>query len=401
MLDWDLTRWKQPTVFNLELMKLAHYHKVHMRDIVQMEHKFDSSKCTQVFIQKDYEDFEYPSFITSDPKVVWRGLALTNGIYKPMNLEIEQCPADVSIYTNFEKYYRRSTDSKRIYRALMSASHLRLTLDGSNPFPGWEKQLTLNDKKIKHIIFHDKDLKTVNKISKIIREIGNEYGRNNFKVGFKFPLLIESQDEFWDWARLSKTYGVSNFNLCTLIPDKLIDQITPYRQYLTYFISSSHWSMKTFIEALPKIFLQAMFLSSYGTTVLLKIDKNFIIDEKWRQFVNLFNSYIRSSVAYRYQLVYCCFTYCKHSYDKLTKEEKIDLFYFIKQECPDLFDLLYGLEYATYDDGIITPHMYTRKEIIQGGGYGGFFYQRANKNKNQPEQFNYAELVQPESVYIE
>ena len=74
LLDWDLTRWKQPTVFNLELMKLAYYHKVILRDVVQMEQKFDSSMCTKVFIQKDYEDYDYPQHITADPKVLWRGL---------------------------------------------------------------------------------------------------------------------------------------------------------------------------------------------------------------------------------------------------------------------------------------------------------------------------------------
>ena len=187
LLDWDLTRWKQPTVFNLELMKLAYYHKVIMRDIVQMEQRFDSSMCTKVFIQKDYEDYDYPQIITSDPKVLWRGLALSEGVYKPMDLEIEQCPADATIYENFAKYYRKDAESKAIYKTLMSASHLRLTLDGENPFPDWHKQLTLTDGRVKHIIFHDKNLRAVSGISQIIRDLGNEYGRANLRVGFKFP----------------------------------------------------------------------------------------------------------------------------------------------------------------------------------------------------------------------
>lgn len=401
LLDWDLTRWKQPTVFNLELMKLAYYHKVIMRDIVQMEQRFDSSMCTKVFIQKDYEDYDYPQIITSDPKVLWRGLALSEGVYKPMDLEIEQCPADATIYENFAKYYRKDVESKTIYKTLMSASHLRLTLDGLNPFPDWNKQLTMTDGRVKHIIFHDKDLRAVSGIGQIIRDLGNEYGRANLRVGFKFPLIIETADELWDWGRMAKTNGVSNFNLQALMPDEVIDQLTPYKQQLTYYIKSPNFTTKTFIESLPKIFMQAMYLSSHGITVLLKIDREFLLDQRWYQFVDLFNAYIKSSVAYRYKLVYCCFTFCKYAYDKLNRDEKIDLFYFIKQQNEDLFDLLYGLEYATYENGIILPHMYTTKEIIQGGGYGGYLYQRANQRKDQSEQFNYAELIRPDSVYLE
>lgn len=401
LLDWDLVRWKQPTVFNLELMKLAYYHKVNLRDIVQMEAAFDSSMCSQVFIQKDYEDYDYPEVITNDPKVVWRGLALSNGIYKPLPLEIEQCPADTTIYNNFFKYYKKTPEANQVYKNLINASHLRLTLDGKNLFPGWENQLPPPDNKVKHIIFHDKELHAIPDLSDVIRDLGNDYGRKNVRVGFKFPLIIKTADELWDWGRLTKTPSISNFNLYTLMPDELMDQLTPYRQQLTYYISSAYWTRETFIDSLPKIFLQAIYLSSHNIIISLKIDKEFLLEEQWYNFIDLFNSYIKSCAYYRYYLVYCCFTYCKHAYERLSKEEKIELFYFIKTQQPELFELLYSAEYALYEKGKIIPHMYTQKEIIQGGGYGGYFYQRANSRKNKPEQVNYADLIQPDSIYLE
>lgn len=401
LLDWDLTRWKQPTVFNLELMKLAYYHKVLLRDIVQMEYKFSSEMCSQVFIQKDYEDFEYPPFITSDPKVTWRGLALSDGVYSPLPLEIEQCPADTSIYEGFAKYYKRTQDSQRVYKSLMSACHLRLTLDGEHPFEGWEKQIDKEKESLKYLVFHDKNLRAIESVSKIIKDVANYYGRSNLKFGFKFPLSIQSPDDLWDWGRLAKITGLSNANLYTLMPDQLLDQITPFKQTLTYYIKSPEWTAKTFIDSLSKIFIQAMFLSSHNITLLLKFDRDFIIDQRWHQFVEMFNSYIESCVIYRHRLVYCCFTYCKYCYDKLVKEEKIELFNFIKQQNSELFDFLYGLEYATFENGIFVPHMYTSQEFAQGGGYGGYFYKRANKGKNQSEQFNYAEIIQPDRVYLE
>ena len=401
LLDWDLTRWKQPTAFSLELMKLGYYHKVVLRDIVQMEKKFSSEMCTKVLIQKDYEDYDYPDKIVTDPKVEWRGLALSNGIYSPMDLEIEQCPADTSIYQGFGKYYQRTEEARVAFKALMAADHLRLTLDGRTPFEGWEKQLRDSDGKTKHIIFHDKDLRAVPDLSNIVRDIANEYGRKNVRVGFKFPLLVETPDELWDWGRLSKTRGLSNFNLCSLMPDKIIDQMTPYPQRLTYLINSTHWSTETFIDSLPKIFLQAMFLSSHNITMLLKFDRDFIVHPMWYLFERVFNAYVTSRVAHRREFEYCMFTFCKYAYDKISREDKIALFQFIKEQNADLFELLYSLEYARYENGILVPHMYTHKEIMQGGGYGGYFYRKTNKGKDKPEQFNYAELIQPESIYLE
>lgn len=401
LLDWDLTRWRQPTVFNIDLMKLAYYHKVHCHDIVQMERKFDSSMCTKVYIQKDYEDYDYPKKIIEDPKVQWGGLAISEGVYHPWDLEIEQCPADTSIYTILSNYYNRTEQSKLVYRNLMSADHIRLTLDGQTPFDGWERQLRASDDKVRHIIIHDNNLRAVKGLHDIITDIGTEYGRKNVRIGFKFPLEVVTEDELWDWGRFTKTPGVSNFNVMKLMPDQLMDQLTIYKQQFTYYINSTFWTPQSFIEALPKILIQALFLSSRSLTILLKIDRKFNIDPMWFQFVDLFNSYIRSCVKFRHRLVYCCFTYCKHCYDYLTTDEKIELFYFIKQQNPELFDLLYGLEYAEFDGQKFVPHMYTRTEIKEGGGYGGIFYRRDRQRENQPEQFNYAELIQPESIYLE
>ena len=47
--------------------------------------------------------------------------SLTDGIYRAMDLEIEQCPADVTIYNNFAKYYRRSEESKAVFKVMNSA----------------------------------------------------------------------------------------------------------------------------------------------------------------------------------------------------------------------------------------------------------------------------------------
>lgn len=261
LLDWDLTRWRQPTVFNLELMKLAYYNKTVLRNITQMEKKFSSEMCTKVYIQKDYEDFEYPTYITEDPKVEWRGIALNNGFYVPMAPEIECCPADTSIYNSMEKFYSRNSDMKMVYRNMMNAVHFRMSLNGKEPYGNWEKQIVPPSKnKVAHFISHDLNLQSVRGAYEEIDKCATLYGRRNFRLGLKFPLQLTTPDEVLKWGSMTKTPNLSNINLHTLMPDEVWPELTYYRQQFTYYIDSEHWTRETFIEALPKILIQAIFL---------------------------------------------------------------------------------------------------------------------------------------------
>jgi hypothetical protein len=67
LLDWDLIRWQQPTVFNLELMKLS-THLKGQRMITKMLDRYDDSRYSKIIVRKDYEDDDYPSDIFNNPK---------------------------------------------------------------------------------------------------------------------------------------------------------------------------------------------------------------------------------------------------------------------------------------------------------------------------------------------
>lgn len=401
LYDWDLCTWKTPIVFNLELMKLAYYHKVHCHDVVQMTKTLNTDLCTKLYVRKDYEDYLYPEEVTANPKIILDGLAVHDGLYVPMAPEIECCPADTSIYSNCINYYSKNQEVKRIFNTLNKALHLRLTFDGKTPFPNWQEQLKINDNPSTSIIFHDKALIPTDDIRRAILDISLHYGRRNVRLGMKYPVHIFTPDQLLSWGKYEKLTSINNIYLMDLMPNDVLFTIRKTTQNLTYLINNQNWTYEKFIDNLPKIFMQAMFLSQHSIAILLKIDKDFYLEKEWHQFINLFNAYIRSCLKYHETLCYCCFVYCKHCHSELDRENKIALFKYIKQMQPELFHLLYNVEYAEYANGEFKPHMFTHGEFYEGGGSGGFFYRKTNQRKNRPERLNYADLVQPNFFRVE
>lgn len=373
LLDWDLTRWRRPIVFNLELMKLSTYHKSILRDIVQMEQAFSSAECSKVYIQKDYEDYFYPPEITSDPKVVWGGLALSGNSYVPMELNIERCSADLSIYNKMKKYYNATSERRRIFSTMMKAQHLRLSLDGKTCFDQWEKQLLPPDeKRIPYFIFHDKDIVKVQDADQKIRYLWDKYGRRNSRFGFKFPLVMETEQDVERWANLPKIKDIANLVFHSLMPDELIESLSLTKQQITYYISNDNWTYEKLLQSISQILLQGIFLSSYSIPLLLKVDRNFIIPDEFRNFLFMLNDYFLMQIQYRFKAQLCPFTFCKYLYDRVERETKVAMFQFFKDNNPDFFDLLYHAESAIYQGGRIVPVHYTIEDVMSKGGFGKF-----------------------------
>lgn len=402
LLDWDLTKWRSPTIFNLELMKLSYYHKVIANDFVQMEQEYSSEKVTKVYVRKDYEDFEYPSEITSNPKTVWGGLALSKGIYQPLPLEIEQCPADTSIYENFFKYYKFIHEARKIFKRMMSGHHIRLTLDGINLIPNWEKQIINDGKKERtsSIIIHDKDLKESKQIFDVIKWLSKTYGWINVRLGFKFPVIINTEEALYNWGTLIKIPSLSNLNICTDISDEMLYTVTGVKQRFSYYFDEKYTEDEIW-EKLPRIFLQSLYACYHGSITQITYSRNLIISNELFEVINFLNAFFAITHNYKNKITFCGFSYCKYCYELWSNMNKIYYFNYIKEKSPELFDLLYDAEYVEYKDKKFYPKHFTYTEIYIGGNYGLKYTKARIKGEIGPEQVNYAEIVRPEYLYIE
>ena len=380
-------------------MKLAAFHKKN-HDIVEMEKKFSSDKCTKVYIRKDYEDFEYPKYIVEDPKVEWGGYAPNNGVYAPLPPEIERCVADTSIYNCMERFYDRGGETLSLYKKMKRSIHFRFQTTEDLSFLGWDKQTKKDSEHMLCYMNHDKEITSVKDSLDNLRGLMVKANRRCY-FGFKFPIRVTTSQALEDWGSLPKMRGLCNIDMLTLMPDESFIFLSPYRQQLTYRITNQYWTHDSFIAALPQILLQAVFLQSYDVKILLKLENDFLVEPEWRQYQEMFNFYIANYIYHRTRYTYCPFIFCKYSYDNLYRDEKINLFRFIKEQSEELFWYMYGVEDVRPENGILKPQFYTTKEKILGGQTNGYFHRKGNKGKNQPEQLSYAEIVQPEYVYLE
>lgn len=403
LLDWDLTRWRHPTVFSLELMKLAHYYKVYEKDIVKMMYGYDKPEAySKIIISKDYEDYLYPKLIMENPDVEYRGLALSTH-YVPMDDLIENRPADTSIYSGMKKYYKRTGQNQAVFKRMIEGCHLRISLDGETINKDWSKQLLVSENRVRNVILHDKDAAHIKDSLDLLQDVCLHYGRRNVRLGTKFPLIVRTDEELLTWGRIYKAPELNNMYLEDIMSNETMYALTDYKQQLTYLINNRYWTIEKFINGLPKIFLQGIFLSQYSIPILLKIDKDFLVDEEWHRFVDFLNSYFRIRIIYRNSLVFGAHAYCKHCYNALQREEKIKMFQFIRDNQPILFDFLYDVEEAHYNNGELTPELFSWEEIEKRGGYGGYEYRKKRLLQEEAERnvLNYEDFILPEYLYLE
>jgi len=392
LLDWDLTRWKSPTVFNLELMKCATYYK-RQNHIVEMLRRYIPGKYKRIIIAKDYEDFEYPDEISQDTGVSWQGLAISDNVYAPMPLDIELSIPDPYIYSRMEYLYKPIVDGKKIFTMMSKAHHLRLTFDGAHLIDQWERQIE-KDSKRQYIILHDHNLKDSPELRETVTDLLFDHGTPKPRLGFKFPMIIDDPDSLIYWARFPKVNSVNNFLVTQILPLTVLDHIRG-NQNITYYFDETR-TPEEVIDSLSWIILQALYVRMSGIKMLIKISPLIPLSKEWHSIIDFINNYLQC--RFIHPINWCPYTHCKHLYNRWTQEEKIYYFNFVKENNPELFNLFYNVEYVTRDRDKLIPHMYTYLEDYIGGFVDG---PKVNPRKNNEEQQNYSGIIQPQYIYIE
>ena len=361
MLDWDLTRWKQPIMFNIDLMKMSYYHKYILRDVVQMEKHYSSDMCAKVYIRKDYEDYEYPGDIVEDTKAEWGGVALQGGQFIPLPEEIERCPADTDIYSGMGKYYQKNSHLKASYNLMIKGQHIRLSRDEKTVYPDWRKQINweLSQEHCQYFFVHDRAVGKIEGALEAIKEIQEHYPK--LRIGFKHPVDC-TKETMDDWLSFVKISDFCSFVFTDILPESFLEELPQIRQQFILRVDSQSWTKEKFISSLPIFLKQGIFLSSKTVTFLLDVEKNFLEEEEWIDFFRFFNEYMKSCVVFRNRMLHNPFIYCKYCYFRITNTEKTKLFYFIRNQNKQLFDLLYRVEYVTIENGQLVDHAYSQSE---------------------------------------
>lgn len=276
---------------------------------------------------------------------------------------------------------------------MMKALHLQLSKDGEVISSSWQEQLPEATKKLFYIIIHDKEPTKIKGAATFLREVICRYGRKNARIGFKFPLHVYSDEELITWGNFAKISKLGAVYLHTLVKDETLDIIAINRQELVYVIDNDHWTKESFLEALPQIFLQSIFLFRWAIPLSLKIEQDFPIEDEWRTFATFMNGYTHNSVYFRNVMTFSGAIYMKYIYDKLQIPEKIELFSFIRDNLYPLFEFLNDVEYVRIVEGKFIPHRYSWTQVDRFGGLGGAAA-RAEWEKRRRERedvYNYAE----------
>ncbi len=364
LYDVDFFKYHQ-VMFNLEIMKLASYFK-NKREITVLSPTLSPERYSNFYLRKDYYDGTFPPKLTSYDNLTYGGLAFTGNIYTPMIEEIEMSKPDTHIYDKYrELFYEGRKTHDVAFTSLVNNIHLRLSLDGSNIWENFEKQIHRNAK-ANIIFFHDRDLGLINDSWEVVNTLLNKYSRKAelpAALGVKFPITCETLEDFKRWNQFTFSDNFFTIQLNNILEDEefaeLINSVSPAKsEKIVYRIASSSSDKNDFIESvLPKIFKQVIFCCNHHKQISLIIDDDFRIEQKWRDLVTLFNLYM--SAAIDYTRVPALYRFCKALKPKeemrrtgvMSKEEAKEIFLYVYNRHPELFKMFYECNQVHLEGG--------------------------------------------------
>lgn len=329
------------------------------------------ARYTKFIIRKEYDDGIYPKEFFL-PNCEYGGRAFNPLKYKPLSPAIENTIPNMHIYDKYIDHFgKKKTELTQIKR-ILNCAHIRLAPDSQNllPFNAFSKYF---DFKPTGIFLHDYDLASLHPYD-LIKKLQNQreyvtrFGINPYPIGNKYPIKIYTPEELEKWkdiVTIPNAFFLEYYGVMTdkILYDLCIDNKRMARQIyynITYNCSSEE---DFFINNLPKIFVQSLFLRKAGVKILLTYNDDFLKTKELKKFIELLNCWI--SFQWREEmlpLTQTLYAFCRNNsklhytnwaFQTITVsiEETRDIFQYIRVNNYDLFKLFYELDLVVFKGG--------------------------------------------------
>ena len=373
IFDYDYFTYSN-VIPSLECAKLLAYFRAH-NQIAVLSPNFNAAAYTKCYVQKNYDDGNDASAFLL-PNVEYGGRFFTGEEYSPLPLEIEYTHPNMHAYESFDHYFGTDNTSAAHFRTIISGLHGRISLDGHTID---EKLIDTSkvESRTKTLILHDYDLSKIPESYDYIKELSHckfVKAQNDFtylKMGNKFPIQMTTPDQFEHWATLQRKGDFYNFQYNGIMPDEFVATLPKYDKLplLIDYLPASLFTKNDFLENdLRQIFIQVLFLRRNNVKILLNYEDSFDIPQEIRTLFTLFNHFVNYTIPAEYfdgRNKYQTFhSFCKfvptiewrNSYFigrrfRASRDETIDAFQYVREQCYDLFKMFYNWADVTYQGG--------------------------------------------------
>lgn len=355
--DGDFT--DRITSFNLELMKIAAYHKKR-GDIVKLCSSFIPQMYSHYYFYKDNEGL-IPGEIFTNSKISYGGRFFSQIKYTPLKSEIEEMFPDTSIY---EGLVNKIIKKKARIQAhgLLNLHHARLSLNGKEIWNKYEKQLSYQKKH--SIVLYDYNLDKISSAPQVIEELAKERLIKGGVVRTKYPFVFSEYQNIEKWKNvpLAKKNEIGCY---FYFKDEEIYELCNKRKEYPFFYQilyclpdAPQYDEDDFLKnRIQKIFKQAIFYRQKGVFFPLRYRYEKISDDV-QDLLELI--YLTINVN-KYTAATCTVQeYAKTLFDdpyghgeniRITKPRAREIFYLIRDINPELFELFYSCRKVEFKGG--------------------------------------------------
>ena len=376
LYDADIHRYGA-LPFNLELMKLATYHK-QKKDIVTHMTNLDVGAFSTVIYRKDLYDGRFAKALYQRPNIEYGGLAFTNNKHISLGEDIEKLVPDKYSYMRLK--YRYIPQHIKMFDHLLASEHLRLSLDGKTVWKNHRSQLDISPQ-TRTIMVHDYDVLAIKDSLDVMKELATPLYERDISLQSRFPLRFHRHEDIGDWLRLPWSSYNLNLGRYGLMTDSEFYEIcnmilgNPRGRNFGYYPAHGVQDEDTFInKILPQLFFQISYAKGRQVKLRLYLEKPLSDNRMFDNIITLFNAYLNS--WHRYIKKEGWFTTQEKRNDSLyrfvkrmveagdfsvlTAEDMRDIFQYIRLKNYDLFDSFYQQNAVTERGGILVDERWLR-----------------------------------------